>query len=55
MADAPDKNLKGVINSLKEFADRQDPRAIIIIALLCVRFFVGLIIRKARMKKRFTD
>ncbi|MDI9483192.1 MAG: hypothetical protein QM315_08410 [Bacillota bacterium] len=55
MADAPDKNLKEVVNSLKELADRVDPRAIIIVALLCVRFFVGLIIRKARMKKRYVD
>jgi hypothetical protein len=51
MADAPDKNQKGIINSIKELIGRQDPRAIIILALLGLRFLVGLIIRKARMKK----
>jgi len=55
MSDAPYKNLKGAINSLKELAGRIDPRAIIIVALLCVRFLVGLIIRRARMKKRYVD
>ncbi|NLM27639.1 MAG: hypothetical protein GX211_05600 [Clostridiaceae bacterium] len=55
MADIPGKSLKGIMDYLKELSDRLDPRAVIILALLALRFLVGLIIRRARMKKRYVD
>ncbi|NLG87750.1 MAG: hypothetical protein GX494_00805 [Clostridiaceae bacterium] len=55
MADAPDRNQNRIMDYLKDLSDRIDPRAVIILVLLALRFLLGLAIRKARMKKRFVD